>query len=304
MRTSGPLPGALLAPVHRCAFHEGPTQAAAIAAQLCRRALSAGAPVVAHVEDAVRRAVRAHAPEAAVRFAPPEALLESPVEVLAEEWLRHRPRGTEGPVAVLCQRPLGDVEEWRRAEEATTAAVGAAPLAVTCLVDSATVPPDGIAMARGTHPVLWLDGLDLPNPDLTLAPVPSDTVPVTTAVLDPDTPAHNRRWWHERLAEAGLSEPRRDELVLVLHEAVIAAAALDGGPAGVPVRLHHAGPAVVCEVLTRRPCELLLPSLVPADRRLLMLWLAGKVSPAVTLAAVPEGGGARFLVRSQPPDRA
>ena len=302
MRTSGPDPGAVLAPVHRCAFHVGSAQAGAIAAELCRRALSAGAPVVAHVEDAVRRVLSAQVPDAAVQFASPQALLQSPIDVLAEDWLRHRSRSAGVPVAVLCQRPMGDLAAWRRAEEETTVAVSLAPLAVTCLVDSVAAPPDGVALARGTHPVLWLDGLDLPNPDLSLAAAPSDTVPVTTAVLDPDTPAHNRRWWHDRLAEAGLSEPRRDELVLVLHEAVIAAAALDGGPAGVPVRLHHAGPAVVCEVLTRRPCELLLPSMVPADRRLLMLWLAGKVSPAVTLAALPEGGGARFLVRAEPPD--
>jgi hypothetical protein len=301
-----------LAPVHRCAFHDGPEQAGHIAAELCRRAFAAGSPVVAHVDDVVRQVMAERVPGAPVTFAPQRTLVDVPLEVLAADWVRHLGRGSGGPVTVLCQRPLAldpDVERWRCAEQDTTAAVAARPLAVTCLVDTAG-PPGGVAMARGTHPVLWFDGLDLPNPDLRLpAVLPADDGPVTKAVLDPRAAAANRRWWHEQLTAAGLPEGRRDELVLVLHECVTLAAALDGDPGGIRVRLSVTGDPVsgievTGEVLTRTRCDPLTPSAVPSDRRLLMLWLAEKVSPAVSLAVLPKAGGTRFLVSARPPDRA
>ena len=302
-----------LAPVHRCAFHDGPEQAGEIAAELCRRALAAGSPVVAHVDDVVRQVVAERVPDAPVAFVPQRSLLDVPLDALADDWTRHRGRGRSGPVTVLCQRPVAldpDVERWRSAEQDTTAAVATRPLAVTCLVDTAASPPGGVAMARGAHPVLWFDGLDLPNPDLRLpAVLPAEGGAVTEAVLDPRAAAANRRWWHERLAAAGMPEGRREELVLVLHETVTVAAALDGDPGAIRVRLCVAGDAVSGttvsgEVVTRTRCEVLVPSTVPSDRRLLMLWLAEKVSPAVSLAVLPEAGGTRFLVSAQPPDRA
>ncbi|WP_448639092.1 hypothetical protein [Geodermatophilus sp. URMC 63] len=302
-----------VAPVHRCAFHDGPEQAGEIAAELTRRAMAAGSPVVAHVDDVVRQVLVERVPDAPVTFVPPRILVEVPLPVLAEDWARHLGPGHGGLVTVLCQRPVGldpDVERWRCAEQDTTDAVAARPLTVTCLVDTTYGPPDGVAMARGTHPVLWFDGLDLPNPDLRPPTVlPARSGPVTEAVLDPRAAAANRRWWHGRLAAAGMPEGRREELVLVLHEAVTLAAALNGDPAAIRVRLTVAGDAasgttVTGEVVTRTRCEVLRPSTVPSDRRLLMLWLAEKVSPAVTLAVLPEADGARFLVSAQPPDRA
>lgn len=296
------------APVHRCAFHTGRAEAGAITAELCRRALAAGSPVVAHVDDGVR-ALLPRQVSGAVAFASQRALVETPLEALADAWAGHLGAGPAGVVTVVCQQPFAlapDLGHWRAAEEATTAVVTRRPLAVTCLVDTTEGPPERLALARRTHPVLWCDGADVPNPDLRLPPHPPGTggVLVADRVLDPRAGAENRRWWHACLTAAGLDRTRREELVLVLHEAVGTLAVLDGGPAGVRVRLTREGTEVTGEVHARSGCPPLPPHEVPADRRLLMLWLAEKVSPAVTLAVVRAGTGSRVVVRALDPDRA
>ncbi|MEX5719631.1 hypothetical protein [Geodermatophilus maliterrae] len=301
------------APVHRCAFHTGPTEAGVIAAALCRRAVAAGSPVVAYVDDVVRRVLAERVPDTAtVVFQERQVLVEEEPEALVEHWVRQARPGAADLVTVVCQQPFElapDVERWWASEHAMTEAVAVQPVALTCLIDTVDHPAQ-VAMALGTHPVLWSESGDLPNPDLRVPGVlPADGRCLAEAVLDPQTGAANRRWWYDRLATAGLPDGRRDELVLVLHEAVTAAATLNGTPGGVRVRLSVAGDAttgiaVSGEVLTRTPCELLTPSEVPSDRRLLMLWLAEKVSPAVSLAVLLHSGGSRFLVSAQPLDRA
>ncbi|GAB3322177.1 hypothetical protein GCM10027451_44610 [Geodermatophilus aquaeductus] len=131
-----------------------------------------------------------------------------------------------------------------------------------------------------------------------------DGVLVADRVLDPRESAENRRWWHACLTAAGLERTRREELVLVLHEAVGTVAVLDGGPAGVRVRITREGTEVTGEVHARGGCPPLPPHAVPPDRRLLMLWLAEKVSPAVTLTVVRAGTGSCVVVRALDPDRA
>ncbi|SFT51620.1 hypothetical protein SAMN05660657_01241 [Geodermatophilus amargosae] len=296
------------APVHRCAFHTGRAQAGAVTAELCRRALAAGSPVVAHVDDGVRALLPARV-AGAVAFAPQEALVETPLAALADAWADHLGRAPAGVVTVVCQQPFSlapDLGHWRTAEETTTALVAERPLAVTCLVDTEEGPPERLALARGVHPVLWVDGTDVPNPDLRLRAGPPRTggVLVADRLLDPRAAAENRRWWHACLTAAGLDRTRREELVLVLHEAVGTVAALDGGPGGLRVRITRDGAEVACEVHARGGCPLLPPHAVPDDRRLLMLWLAEKVSPAVSLAVLPSGTGSRIVVRALDPDRA
>ncbi|MGX5657328.1 hypothetical protein ACWKWC_21325 [Geodermatophilus nigrescens] len=297
-------------PVHRCALHAGTGEAAALAVALARRALDAGCPVVAHVDDDLRRALTGRLPRGAVAFASHEALAGATPDDLVADWTRHLASTSAARVAVLCQQPFGllpDVERWRAAEFATTAALAGRPVEVTCLVDTAAVPPADVAMARATHPVLWCDGADLPNPDLEPPPPGEDRGgrcgdTLAEGVLDPEAAAGNRAWWAEVLGAAGLADGRRDELVLVLHEAVGTAAALTGRPAAVPVRVARDGAALRCEVAVGAPCPSLRPSAVPDDRRLLMLWLAEKVSPAVTLALQPAPGGCRIVVRAEPLD--
>ncbi len=296
-------------PVHRCAFHSGPAEAADITADLCRRAVAAGSPVVAHVDDALRRAVLERLPDVAgVTFAPHRDLVEQSLETLVDDWLRHAPSGASGAVTVVCQQAFvlaPDAGFWRLAEHAATAAVATHALSVTCLVDS-DGSPERLALARETHPVLWCDGTDLPNPDLRppVAPPPIDAVPVADVWLDPRAAAENRRWWHAELSAVGLDRTRREELVLVLHEAVGTAAGLDGGHAAVQVQITRDGAAVTCQVGTRTGCPPLEPHTVPTDRRLLMLWLAEKVSPTVSLAVCPSGTGSRIVVRAEDPDSA
>ncbi|MGY1734445.1 hypothetical protein [Geodermatophilus sp. SYSU D00684] len=303
------------APVHRCAFHAGRAEAGAIAADLCRRALAAGRPVVAHVDDELRREVVARLPAAAgVAFAPHRGLAERSLGSLLGEWTGRRPPGGDGPVTVLCQQafPLvPDAGLWHRAEHATTAAVAGHGLAVTCLVDTAEGgPPERLAVARATHPVLWWDGGDVANPDLRppAGPPGGGGVLVADRLVDPSAGTDNRRWWDACLAAAGLARTRREELVLVLHEAVGTAAVLDGDPAGarggVRVRVVRHGGTLTAEVAVRSGCPPLEAHAVPADRRLLMLWLAGKVSPAVSLGVRPDGTGSRIVVRALDPDTA
>jgi hypothetical protein len=295
-------------PVHRCAFHTGRAQAGAIAADICRRALAAGSPVVAHVDDGVRALLPAGV-AGSVAFAPQRALVETPLAMLADAWADHLGRTPAGVVTVVCQQPFSlasDLGHWRTAEEATTTLVAKRPLAVTCLVDTDEGPPERLALAREVHPVLWCDGADVPNPDLRLPAAPPRTggVLVADRVLDPRAAAENRRWWHACLTAAGLDRTRREELVLVLHEAVGTVAALDGGPGGLRVRIARDGAEVTCEVHARGGCPPLPAHAVPDDRRLLMLWLAEKVSPAVSLAVLPSGAGSRIVVRALDPDRA
>ncbi|MGY1650691.1 hypothetical protein [Geodermatophilus sp. SYSU D01119] len=301
--------GAPASPVHRCALHAGAGEAAALAVALARRALDAGCPVVAHVDDHLRRALTGRLPGTAVVFASRERLVEATPEDLVSDWTRHLASTSAARVAVLCQQPfdlLPDVERWRAAEIATTVAVAGRPVELTCLFDTAAVPPADVAMARATHPLLWCDGADLPNPDL--EPPPGGDLggrcgdTLTEGALDPEAAADNRAWWAEALDAAGLAGGRRDELVLVLHEAVGTAAALTGRPGAVPVRVARDGAALRFEVAVGAPCPSLRPSVVPDDRRLLLLWLAEKVSPAVTLGLQPAPDGCRIVVRAEPLD--
>ena len=295
------------ASLHRCALHAGAQEAAHLAVELCRRAAAAGSPVVAHVDDVVRRALTDGVPGARVTFAPQRLLARDTPEQLAEDWVRHLSRGSGGPVTVLAQQAfalLPDVARRHAAEHAATAAVAARPVQLTCLVDTTAGPPATVAMARSTHPLLWCDGTDVPNPDLEAPPPVAGGrgTPVARSTLDPRAAADNRVWWAEFLATAGLAGTRHDELVLVLHEAVGTAAELGAHPDGVPVRVARDGAAVTCEVGVRAGCPPLHPHTVPDDRRLLMLWLAGKVSPAVSLAVRPARDGCRIVVRADHPD--
>ncbi len=293
-------------PVHRCAFHAGAEEAGHLAVELCRRAAAAGSPVVAHVDDVVRRALTRGVPGARVTFAPQQRLVQASAEELADAWARHLRPGAGGRVAVLCQQPFAlapDVAHWRAVEHAATAAVAVRPLELTCLVDTTAGPPAHAAMARRTHPVLWCQGTDLPNPDLEELPGPAVGGPaLAECTLDPSAAAGNRAWWSAVLTDAGLAGSRRDELVLVLHEAVGTAAELGGYPVGVPVRVARDGAAVLCEVAVGGTCPSLVPHAVPDDRRLLLLWLAEKVSPAVSLSVQPADDGSRIVVRAQDPD--
>lgn len=294
------------APVHRCAFHAGSEEAGRIAVELCRRAVAAGSPVVAHVDDVVRRVLTQGVPAARVAFAPTRRLVQTLPERLADEWAAHLPPGADGRVAVLTQIPVEQrppLERWREAEHAMSAAVAVRPLEVTCLVDSVAGPPEDVAMVRATHPLLWWRGGDMPNPDLETPPRPAGPgTPLAERTLDPCASVGNRAWWAAVLAEAGLSGSRRDELVLVLHEAVGTAAELGGSPDGVRVRVSREGATVTCEVGVHGRCPPLHPHTVPDDRRLLLLWLAEKVSPAVSLTVLPTGEGSRIVVRAAHPD--
>ncbi|MGY1698392.1 hypothetical protein [Geodermatophilus sp. SYSU D00766] len=292
-------------PVHRCAFSTGAEEAGRLAVEFCRRAVVAGSPVVAHVDDVVRRALAEAVPGTPVTFAPQQRVLQVPPAELADEWSRLRHPGSAAPVVVLVQPPtalVSDLARWRGAEHEVTVAVAVRPVEVTCLLDTAVLEPAAVATARSTHPLLWCSGTDLPNPDLEVAPRPAAGTALAEGTLDPHAPVGNRAWWTAVLTDAGLSGTRRDELVLVLHEAVRTAAEFAGHPDGVPVRVARDGAAIACEVGVGGSFPALHPHEVPADRRLLLLWLAEKVSPAVSVAVLPTASGSRLVVRAEHPD--
>ncbi len=297
--------------VHRCAFLAGPEEVAELAAQVCRSALAAGSPVLAYLDPDVRERVASRVPragEAALR--PQPDLVGVATDQLVDSWLAALPPGGPGPVTVLCQPPfdlLPDVEQWRASELAATAAVAGQPITLTCLFDETRTPATNRHMARAMHPALLLDGSTLANPDYRPpAPTGGDGADVgrvlADAVLQPAATAVNRSWCHERLRDAGVEGSRRDELVLVVHEAVATVAGHDGTGCGVPVRLWATGGTVGCDVLTQRPYEPIEPHRWPTARHLVMLWLAEKVSPSVTVDVRPHGAGSCIRVYSGPPD--
>jgi hypothetical protein len=295
-------------PVHRCAFPSGPEEAAELAAQVCRSALAAGSPVLVYLDPDVCDGVASRVPRAGgAVIRPQQDLLGAAADQLVGSWLSaHGP----GPVTVLCQRPfdlLPDIERWRDAEPAANAAGAGRPITLTCLFDETRTPAASRHMARATHPALLLDGSTLPNPDYRPpAATGGDGADarrvLADAVLDPAATAVNRAWCHERLREADVEGNRRDELVLVVHEAVTTVGAHDGAERCVPVRLWATEGAVGCDVLTQRPYEPLEPHRWPTDQHLVMLWLAEKVSPTVTVEIRPHGAGSRIRVCSSPPD--
>ena len=303
--------GGAAGPVHRCAFLTGPEEAGELAAQVCRSALAAGSPVLAYLDPDVRDRVVSRVPRAGEAvFRPQRDLVSAPSDHLVVSWLDVLTTDGPGPVTVLCQQPfdlLPDVERWRAAELAATAAVAVRPIALTCLIDETRTPAANRHMARATHPALLLDGSTLANPDYRPpAPAGGDGVEacraLADAVLDPAATAVNRAWCHEQLRDAGVEGSRRDELVLVVHEAVATVAGHDGTERSIPVRLWTTDGTVGCDVLTQRPYEPLEPHRWPSDRHLLMLWLAEKVSPTVTVEVQPHGAGSRIRVCSSPPD--
>ncbi|WP_100501174.1 MEDS domain-containing protein [Geodermatophilus chilensis] len=245
-------------PVHRCAFPTGPDDAADLAAQVCRSALAAGSPVLAYLDPDVRDRVAGQVPRTGgVAFRPQADLARVPTDELVESWTAVLAGDGAAWVTVLCQQPfdlLPDVERWRTAEVAVTAAVAGRPVALTCLFDETRTPDADRHMARATHPALLLDGTTLANPDHrpSASVGPDGGRVLAEAVLDPATPTGNRAWWHEQLRRAGVEGSRHDELVLLLHEAVTTVATAGGGRRGVPVRLWAADGTVGCDVLTPR----------------------------------------------------
>ena len=297
--------------VHQCAFSTGPEEATELAAQVCRSALAAGSPVLVYLDPDVRDGVVSRVPRAGgAVIRPQQDLVGVATDQLVGSWLAVLAAHGPGPVTVLCQRPfdlLPDIERWRDAELAATAAVAGRPIALTCLFDETRTPAASRHMARATHPALLLDGSTLANPDYrppaaTCGDGAAAGRVLADAVLDPAATAVNRAWCHERLRDAGVEGNRRDELVLVVHEAVTTVAAYDGAGRCVPVRLWATEDAVGCDVLTQRPYEPLEPHRWPTDRHLVMLWLAEKVSPTVTVEIRPHGAGSRIRVCSSSPD--
>jgi hypothetical protein len=87
--------------------------------------------------------VASRVPRAATAvFLPQQDLVRATTDQRGASWVDVAGDGP-GPVTVLCQQPfdlLPDVERWRAAELATTAAVAGRPITLTCLFDRTRTP--------------------------------------------------------------------------------------------------------------------------------------------------------------------
>jgi hypothetical protein len=247
-----------------------------------------------------------------------------------------RPRSPQptglGPLAMLTQPPAStkdaDVALWHLAERRIESDLAGMPVALVCLFDLTSRTPSYLHVARVTHPVLIVDGVDCPNPDFRphdeLFPpyhLPSaDALGVPDAMtgFGPFAATAVKRWLYAQTDSTGSRDDLIEDLSIVVNEAVTTSWETDqeetvdpGDEAGpwphlplVAVKVWCRGRAIVCEVATRAPLPSLSPLCPPDDHRLRMLWFAEKVSGQITVA-VHDGGpgsrGSRIRIRAERP---
>jgi hypothetical protein len=234
------------------------------------------------------------------------------------------------PLAMLTQPPSSTTDEdatfWHRAERRIETDLAGLPVDLVCMFDAMSSSPSHLHMARVTHPVLIVDGVDCPNPDFR----PYDELfppyhlhsaddlgpPDDVAGFGPFAASAVKRWLAAKAVGAGVQRDLVDDLALVVNEAVTTIWETDQEQTVdhpdladrwphlplVRVQLWCTASAVVCELSTRTPLPPLSPLSPPDDHRLRMLWFAEKVSGQITVSvhdAAANTTGSRIRIRAQ-----
>jgi hypothetical protein len=243
---------------------------------------------------------------------------------------RDRTPGPDGALAMLTQPPSSttdsDATFWLRAERRIESDLAGMPVDLVCMFDTVSSTPSHLHIARVTHPVLIVDGVNCANPDF--RPYDELFPPYRLRAADELGPADEvvgfgpfpapavKRWLHEETAGAGLSDDLVEDFALVLNEAIttiwetdqdhtVTHVGLTGDWPHLPlvrVQLWRSDTAIICEVVTRTPLPPLSPLSPPDDQRLRMLWFAEKVSGQITVSvhdAGPDAHGSRIRIRAQ-----
>jgi anti-sigma regulatory factor (Ser/Thr protein kinase) len=149
-------------------------------------------------------------------------------------------------------RTPAEIREATRHEALINIAFAGIPVTILCPYDVGELPPEILADAERTHPVLWWFGAERPSPAYTdpavvnadcdtVEPVPDDA---DTMPLSPRTLSSVRHWIRELGLTAGLSKDRAVDLVLAVAEAA-ANAIRHGGGAGIVSAWRRDGELIV-----------------------------------------------------------
>jgi hypothetical protein len=316
---------------HRAAFGSALTDLVDQVVDRANEAKAAGRHLIALLDVDVQDATAGRLGDSAadVDFRPQAwlATRSAPAIIATCRVPEARP-GDREPLALVTQPPTSsndpDAAFWHRAERQLEEDLAGMPVDVVCMFDTESSTPSHLHMARVSHPVLVVNGVNCPNPDFRpydeLFPPyrlrPDDDLGLADDMVGfgPFAAAAVKRWLDEQAAD--VSPDLVDDLALVVNEAVttvweidqretVSCAELGDHWPHLPLvraRLWRAESAIICEVSSRTSLPSLSPLSAPDDPRLRMLWFAEKVSCQIGVSIHDAGSdseGSRIRIRGQ-----
>jgi hypothetical protein len=317
---------------HRAAFGSALSDMVDQVVDRAHEALASGRHMIALLDADVQYASagRLGSSAAAVDFRPQAWLAtRSAPAIIATCRDRTPHRAGAKPLAMLTQPPSStrdaDATVWHRTERRIETDLAEMPVDLVCIFDTVSSTPSHLHMARVTHPVLIVNGVDCPNPDF--RPYDELFPPYHLRAADDLGPADEvtgfgpfaamavKRWLHGLITIDPAHKDHLNDLALVVNEAITTIWETDQNETVrhpslgdhwphlplVRVQLWCSETAIVCDVCTRTPLPSLSPLSPPDDQRLRMLWFAEKVSNQITVSvhdAAAGSSGSRIRIRA------
>jgi hypothetical protein len=299
--------------VHEGVPYASPERLAAELAEPVGRALAAGGPVVAVLEQDNRAALAAAlGPGAsAVDWREPEQVHRVPPFTVATRWARltrRTPRPEQRTTVVAQHSDRLDLGRgyWARLDAALAVALADLPITMLCACRE-----DGdLELLRATHPALRVGGASLPtdgrrDPAGLLAefpapPPPGLGTPLAELAFTLDTLPAARRLVARTAPAAGLDPERTADLVLAVNE--IATNSAEHGPGAGRLRMWGPtapAPRVVAEVYDVGRMDVPFPGMVappPSGERGRGLWLASELTDVLQVWSDASGTTVRLVV--------
>jgi anti-sigma regulatory factor (Ser/Thr protein kinase) len=247
--------------VHPALFYRGLDDYLTGVGGFIREGLAAGEPVFASVPADRLEPLRAHlgADAARVSLHNMAEVGRNPGRILTAltDFAARRGTGRAWLVGepIWATRTPAEIREATRHEALINLAFAGVPVTILCPYDVSGLPPQTLADARRTHPVLWADGAEsisdaYTDPyrvsadcDVVLGEEPADTVRLS---FGPAELFSVRQRAEEFGRAAGLSVDRAVDLKLAVGEAVANAVRHGGG--GGKVSMYRAAGSVIVEV--------------------------------------------------------
>jgi anti-sigma regulatory factor (Ser/Thr protein kinase) len=240
---------------------------------------------------------------------PPDALST------CRRYLERAAGNGSGRLRVLADIDFGDEPaDWRegqRFESVFNRLMGTAPVSAICLYDSRRLPPEVLASAAATHPLLvqgtdWRANSAFEDPDsyVPALPLPREPVEDGAPVFVVEDASSLARLRHQLGAVLAARVPDRDQREdLHLAAAEIAANAFRHGARPVSARVWSDGERIVCAITDRGttyadPLSGFVPAHGPdLSRGGMGLWLARKLWDHVDVLPGPGGLTVRLSTR-------